>query len=76
MSLETDGHSIKVIAEQIPDSDRWSAKVVITWWEEIATYKTEQFDGPAEGFRSKSEAESWGYEFGHQNLDLGKGLKL
>lgn len=72
MSLETDGHSIKVIAEQIPDSDRWSARVLITWWTAVDIYKTEEFDGPEEGFGSRIEAESWGHELGYQNLDLGK----
>jgi hypothetical protein len=75
MSLETDGHSVKVVAEQIAGSDRWSAKVLITWREAVDIYKTEEFDGPDEGFGSKSEAESWGHELSYQNLDLGKAPK-
>lgn len=72
MTLERDGHIIRVIAEQIPDTDRWSAKVLISWWSEGDAYKTEQFDGPPDGFGSKIEAESWGLEFGNKNIDIGK----
>ena len=72
MTLERDGHLIRVVAEQIPDTDRWSAKVFISWWSEADAYRTEQFDGPSDGFRSKSEAESWGFEFGNKNMDIGK----
>jgi hypothetical protein len=75
MSLETDGHLIKVIAQQIPDTNRWSARVVITWWEEVDTYTTEEIDGPSEGFSSKTEAESWGRVLGNKSIDFGKADK-
>ena len=72
MPLERDGHLIRVVAQQIPDTDRWSTRVFVSWLSEVDSYRTEQFDGPNDGFRSKSEAESWGHEFGNKNMDIGK----
>jgi hypothetical protein len=70
MKLKHKDHTIECISRSIPFSDRWSAKVIISW-SKTGT-KIQEFDGPIGGFSSKADAEIWGIDFGKKWIDAGK----
>ena len=71
MNIIYRGHEINITASQIPDTARWTVKVVISW-AEGDTEQIRQFYGPTSGFKSKADAEKWGSDFAQQWINDGK----
>ena len=65
------GHDIQVTGSLIPDTARWTVKVVIHWMNGDAD-ESRRFGAPPSGFKSKPEAERWGLDFAQQWINDGK----
>lgn len=71
MDINYKRHLIESLSDLSPDGNRWLGKVIVLW-EDAGTNRSQPFDGPLEGFSTKSEAESWGIQFGRKWIDDGK----
>jgi hypothetical protein len=67
MEVEYKGNTIKVTSFRLPESDRWSAKVIVNNGERI-----DAIDGATAGYASEREAEAFGLELARQWIDDGK----
>jgi len=57
MEVNYKNHKISSQGRKIPKTDRWAAKVMISWRERDSD-RFQGFDGPVSGFASQGEAES------------------
>jgi hypothetical protein len=64
-------HDIEVTGNLIPDTARWTVKVVISWAEGDRN-ELRRFFGPPSGLKSKPDAERWGLKFAQEWIDDGK----
>lgn len=65
------GHRIQVFSHLKPDSHRWTVETHVLQ-PEINKELSRRFQGPLEGFASRTEAESWGIQTGKKWIDAGK----
>ena len=70
MDADYKGHHIKSVARYLPDSDRWTAHVVINWTDR-SHERFSQFD-VKRGFATEEEAEQAGLELAKKWIDNGK----
>ena len=64
------GYLIKIISIPLPNRSNWGANVLVHWYEGN-TKRTQPLDGPASGFESRKEADSWGVQSGRKWIDNG-----
>ena len=64
-------HSISTILSQIPNSNKWRAKVIVQW-DEGAARRSQHFDSPLDGCGSEEKADLWAIAFGRKWIDDGK----
>jgi hypothetical protein len=71
MIVSHHGHSIETFARAIPNSHNWAASVLVSWDDE-GQRNAHEFHGPADGFATQQEGESWGVAFGTKWIADGK----
>ena len=64
-------HLIEISATAIPNSHNWAATVLVSWDGE-GQRNVHEFHGPADGFATQKDSESWGIEFGRKWINDGK----
>jgi hypothetical protein len=71
MIVRQTGHLIETSAREIPNSHNWAATVFVSWDGE-GEFKIPEFHGPADGFATQKDSESWGIAFGKKWINDGK----
>ena len=64
-------HSISTILSQVPNSNKWRAKVIVQW-DEGAIRRTQTFDSPLDDCGSDEKADLWAIGFVRKWIDDGK----
>ena len=75
MIVRHTGHLIEFCAREIPNSHNWAATVLVSWDNE-GQRNIHEFHGPADGFATQKDSESWGIAFGTKWINDGKPILL
>ena len=71
MIVRHTGHLIEISAREIPNSYNWAATVLVSR-DNAGQRNIHEFHGPADGFATQKDSESWGIAFGTKWINDGK----